>query len=311
MDYYINMGIEAITRPPRYEYSLNALQDEFKILNTLLVHRTHCTFPNSQGLNIIGSFYFTDNSINNNYCLIYLHGNSSCQLEGTYLIQHLLPLGINLFCFDFCGCGNSDGNFVSLGYFERDDVSCSISYLEANYHINKIFLWGRSMGAATSFLSIINESNVIGCISDSAFSSLSQLVKDLSSDFGIIGCFSGLALWILSNKIKNLYQFDIKECSPITIASELKIPIRIIHGINDDFIPISHSNDLYQIYSGENKEFWQVEGDHNTDRPENNLINCIKFICECFNINYIEPINSNFNQQNSNLHFHNLNDMLN
>lgn len=47
--------------------------------------------------------------------IIYLHGNSSSRIEGLSLIEYLLPLGYSLFCFDFAGCGMSEGQYVSLG----------------------------------------------------------------------------------------------------------------------------------------------------------------------------------------------------
>lgn len=40
-------------------------------------------------------------------CLIYMHGNAGNKREGESLAYQILPLGINLFCFDFSGCGNS------------------------------------------------------------------------------------------------------------------------------------------------------------------------------------------------------------
>jgi alpha-beta hydrolase superfamily lysophospholipase len=37
--------------------------------------------------------------------VIYMHGNAGCKLEGEELAKYLLPQGINLFAFDFSGCG--------------------------------------------------------------------------------------------------------------------------------------------------------------------------------------------------------------
>jgi len=39
--------------------------------------------------------------------VIYMHGNAGNKLEGEYYGKCLLPKGINLFTFDFSGCGNS------------------------------------------------------------------------------------------------------------------------------------------------------------------------------------------------------------
>jgi alpha/beta superfamily hydrolase len=67
-------------------------------------------------------------------------------------IQQLLPMGISLFCFDFSGCAQSEGPYVSMGFFEREDVDAAMRYLQSTHRVSQIALWGRSMGAATTLL---------------------------------------------------------------------------------------------------------------------------------------------------------------
>ena len=47
--------------------------------------------------------------------VIYLHGNSSSRLEGLKIAKELFKKKINLFVFDFAGCGQSEGEYISLG----------------------------------------------------------------------------------------------------------------------------------------------------------------------------------------------------
>ena len=83
-------------------------------------------------------------------CVIYMHGNASNKSEGLSYIGKLLPKGITLCSFDFSGCGNSEGAWVTLGHKEKDDLKAIISYLYDNKRVSTIGLWGRSMGAVTS-----------------------------------------------------------------------------------------------------------------------------------------------------------------
>ena len=53
-------------------------------------------------------------------CVVYAHGNSGNKLEGLVYAEKVLPLGINFCAFDFSGCGNSEGRWVTLGYKERN-----------------------------------------------------------------------------------------------------------------------------------------------------------------------------------------------
>ncbi len=72
-------------------------------------------------------------------------------------IETLLSQRIQLFCFDFSGnrflvcnncegCGLSEGDYISLGYYEREDLDCVINYLRGCDKVSTIGLWGRSMG---------------------------------------------------------------------------------------------------------------------------------------------------------------------
>ena len=55
-------------------------------------------------------------------CVLYLHGNASCRAEALQVISAVLATGASLFAFDFAGCGQSEGEYISLGWHEQDDV---------------------------------------------------------------------------------------------------------------------------------------------------------------------------------------------
>jgi hypothetical protein len=60
-------------------------------------------------------------------CVIYCHGNSSSRLEAKELVSYLLPEHITLFCFDFPGCGKSEGEYISLGHYRWFSKKCKKS----------------------------------------------------------------------------------------------------------------------------------------------------------------------------------------
>lgn len=45
------------------------------------------------------------------------------------ILYALLPSNINVFAFDFAGCGQSDGAYISLGYHETGDIATVVEYL--------------------------------------------------------------------------------------------------------------------------------------------------------------------------------------
>jgi alpha/beta superfamily hydrolase len=85
-------------------------------------------------------------------CVIYMHGNCSSRLEGIEPAKVLLPMDVTVFTFDFSGCGRSEGDWVTLGHKEQDDLQTVIDYLKSTGRVSLIGLWGRSMGAVTSIL---------------------------------------------------------------------------------------------------------------------------------------------------------------
>jgi alpha-beta hydrolase superfamily lysophospholipase len=56
-------------------------------------------------------------------------------------------MGVSFCNFDFTGCGNSEGNVISFGANEKNDVLAVVQKLKQTYHIRKFILWGRSMGS--------------------------------------------------------------------------------------------------------------------------------------------------------------------
>jgi len=58
--------------------------------------------------------------------VIYLHGNSSGRPEALPIVDLMIPLGLSVVTFDFAGCGMSEGEYISLGWYERDDLELVI-----------------------------------------------------------------------------------------------------------------------------------------------------------------------------------------
>jgi len=113
-------------------------------------------------------------------CVVYMHGNSSSRLEALEAIPYILPANMTLFCFDFAGCGISEGEYISLGWHERDDLNMIIEYLRKERRVSTIGLWGRSMGSVTALLHGDRDPSIAGMVLDSPFSNMKILVNELA-----------------------------------------------------------------------------------------------------------------------------------
>ena len=142
--------VNAIVRPPRAEYKMEALGPPAFNFCGRRFTRTDFALKTKRGMNLQCSHWEPVQRESNRIpCLIYMHGNSSARVEVIPQLSYLLSLGLAVFSFDFAGSGKSDGEYVSLGYYEREDLMCVVAHLRATKVVSTIALWGRSMGAAT------------------------------------------------------------------------------------------------------------------------------------------------------------------
>jgi len=119
-------------------------------------------------------------------------------------VHYLLARNITVFTLDFAGCGLSEGEYISLGFYERGDVDCVFQYLRGLGTVSSIGIWGRSMGAATALM-YSDTNHEIGClVLDSPFANLERLSKELAEKHGGgLAIFSGIALSLIKSTIKD------------------------------------------------------------------------------------------------------------
>ena len=278
----IQTGVNAVIRPPRDEYDLSALPTSYDSSDGRTYLRHPVSFTNPRKQRIVGSIYVMSGfDITSGLpCLIYMHGNASSQLEGQFLVPNVCPRGIALFLFDFAGCGNSDGDYISLGFHESQDVRFLLTMLEVTFSMKHFVLWGRSMGAATALL--VNDSRVVGRIVDSAYTSIKAVSRAIAIANGVSKILCPAALWILGISIENTAGFRIADVRPVDGArsSDNHIPLILGHARDDDFVPFRQGEKIFREYVCEDKRFIELTGGHNGYRSAKWHEICYKFVFE-------------------------------
>ena len=180
-------------------------------------------------------------------CVIYLHGNSSSRCEAYQEVSYLLTKNITVFSFDFCGCGKSEGEYISLGYYEKEDVHCIVEYLLKSKKVSKIGLWGRSMGAVTAIMYSNKHPELIDAIVlDSGFYSLKILIDELiKAKIRLPKFVFDKLLKMVKETIKEKANFDLDIIEPYIYAKNCLVPAFFCHGKDDDFVLPHHSQDLF------------------------------------------------------------------
>ncbi|XP_078443350.1 alpha/beta-Hydrolases superfamily protein isoform X2 [Wolffia australiana] len=202
-------------------------------------------------------------------CVVYCHGNSGCRADANEAAVILLPSNITVFTLDFSGSGLSDGDYVSLGWHEKDDLKAVVDFLRNNKLVSRIGLWGRSMGAVTSLLYGAEDPSIAGMVLDSAFSNLYNLMMELVDVYKIrLPKFTiKLALQYMRHVIQKRAKFDILDLNAQQFAPKTFIPALFGHAADDVFIQPRHSDLIYNSYAGD-KNIIKFEGDHNSPRPQ-------------------------------------------
>ena len=323
---------KAVIRPNRDEYKEEDLgPDKFQI-NHKYYKRTDFSITNKRNLKLMCSFwepYDEEREYVRLPCVVYLHGNSSSRCEALAEIKYLLPLNITVFAFDFSGCGKSQGEYISLGYYEKEDVESVIEYLRKTNKVSTIGLWGRSMGAVTAIMYGDRDPSIAGMVLDSAFASLKELIEELVKErVNLPNFILNQATKLVKSTIMKKAKFNLDEIEPKIYAERCFIPALFCHANNDNFVDKHHCKDLYDIYAGD-KNVIYVDGNHNSARPRYfrdsasifffNTLQCerMKEISDDYNgfkhvivENEDNKINNNNinNEINNNNDFNNLND---
>eukprot|EP00981_Chlorochromonas_danica_P016154 scaffold15929_cov159-Ochromonas_danica.AAC.7 len=251
--------VNAIIRPPRCQYSTLQLgPTEFHFVGRNF-RRADFHLTNPRNMRLECSWWEPlepDRPAAALPCVIYMHGNSSARLESLPCLSTVLSLGATLLAFDFSGSGLSEGEYVSLGAFEKDDLAVVIEHLRSTQRVSTIALWGRSMGAATALLHGERDPSIAGMVLDSAFADLTMLAEEIVEKGRQKGLFApGILVRLVMNFVRSSVQksagFDIKKLSPIAHVDACFIPALFVAGENDQFVAPSHSRKLYDKYAGD------------------------------------------------------------
>ncbi|XP_028556399.1 uncharacterized protein LOC110114100 isoform X3 [Dendrobium catenatum] len=264
--------VNFIIRPPRADYNpKNDLLDQEFMLKGRWFMRKDLEIKNSRGYVLQCSHYVPLEVPEGKAlpCVIYCHGNSGCRADASEAAIILLPSNISVFALDFSGSGLSEGEHVSLGWNEKDDLRAVVNHLRTDANVSCIGLWGRSMGAVTSLMYGAEDPSIAGMVLDSPFSNLVELMMELVDTYKYpLPKFTvKLAIQHMRKIIKRKANFDIMDLDAIQPAKCCFVPALLGHATDDDFIQPHHSDRIHDAYAGD-KNIIKFDGDHNSPRPQ-------------------------------------------
>lgn len=207
------------------------------------------TLKSDDSLQLKG-YYYPSSQISHDYVLA-VHGYTGNHRDIVPAIKTFVEKGYHVLAIDQRGRGESEGDFVSMGWKEKDDVAKWITKIIAYDKQANITLYGVSMGAATVMLTaaLPLPQNVKAVMEDCGYTSAYAMFKDQLKERFSLPEFPFLLAARFMNRVR--FQFDFNDASPLKQLQASKLPILFIHGAKDDYVPTYMGKQLYNAYQNE------------------------------------------------------------
>ena len=176
---------------------------------------------------------------------IAFHGYRSSALtdfSGGADLSH--SLGHNLLLVDQRAHGKSQGRTITFGLQERQDLLRWVEYARNRFgQDQKILLYGISMGGATVLMAseLDLPDNVKAIIADCPYASALEIIL-------YVGRTMPIPQWLMKPFVilgaRIFGGFNLQETDAILAVKNTKVPILVIHGEADTFVPAAMSEPL-------------------------------------------------------------------
>lgn len=203
-------------------------------------------FPGPRGRTLHGWYCQAEHPIAS---ALHCHGNSGNLTYSAAVIPHLLSAGISVFLFDYRGFGKSEG-VPSLGGVVADAKAAAREHDRLRPRGVPALAYGYSLGGAIA-ARLVSEHRFDGLVLQSTFTNVREMARIQSRRF---------PLHLISGNFFNTSG----------ILSRLQIPVMLIHGTEDEVIPVRMARELisacrvapevHLIEGGEHKNLYQRDG---------------------------------------------------
>ena len=209
---------------------------------------TRLSITARDGVRLYASYYHTASGAP---LQILCHGyRSSAMRDMCGGAREVLKAGHNLLLVHTRAHGESEGKSITFGYKEAQDLCDWAEYMQDYLGAAPTVLVGISMGAATALIaSALPLPDSVKCIiADCPYSSTEQMLKrEIRKKHLPVSIF--YPLMRLSARI--FAGFDPRDASPVDAVKGARIPILLIHGDADGFVPPEMSREIYAACSSE------------------------------------------------------------
>jgi len=186
--------------------------------------------------------------------MILAHGYRSTKLcDFGMAFPYYHELGMNILVPDQRSHGKSEGRYITFGVKESRDIQQWIEYHNQHLGDHQIILSGLSMGASTVlYLADVKlPHNVKGIIADCGFTSPKDI---LSTVFRRVTHLPAVpSIWATDLFARVFAGFSIYAKSTVNTLKNARLPVFMVHGTGDDFVPCEMTKAGYAACTGQKK----------------------------------------------------------
>lgn len=183
--------------------------------------------------------------------VVFSHGNAGSIGHHLGFVDWLPRHGYQLLMYDYRGFGKSAGVPSREGLIR--DVEAAFAYAGSRDDVagGKIYSLGHSLGGAKSIVALTRKKvpGLRAVMTDGTFASYEEMAEIMAGNFG-----------------KNLVS---DELAPRSVVAKLPAPLLIVHGTNDEVVPLSQGKSLFAA-ARERKTFFEVKGGTHGDSLSRN-----------------------------------------
>lgn len=196
------------------------------------------------GITLRGTEYIKDKQIDD--WVIILHGYRSNPESVISVGMHFSEKGYNVLIPYMRATGESEGEYIGMGWLDKEDLKCWIDLIIEQNRNSNIILHGSSMGAATVLMASGDTlpNNIKAIIEDSGYTSVWNIFASEAKARFNLPAFPVLNMFEVVANYRAKY--DIKEASALEQVKKASVPILFIHGDNDDFVSEYMCEQLYE-----------------------------------------------------------------
>ena len=179
--------------------------------------------------------------------VIVCHGYGGCKSSMLSKADEFLAMHYNVLLPDFMGCGDSQGDQCTIGFYESQQVTSCYNYLKEQGEEN-VVLFGTSMGAVAIMKSLSEDSIAAQCaIIECPFGSMYQTT---CARFDMMGLpsFPMAGLLVFWGGVENgFWAFG---HNPTDYAKDIKIPVLLMYGEKDPKVSRGEIDEIYANLPG-------------------------------------------------------------